>query len=381
MKDKIKNPKIAIVLGTRAELIKTFPLMRELQKRKIPYYFIHTGQNDSGIDAICDLFGVKRPDAVLSEEPKKTSKFRGIGLKGIYWNLDIVRKIRKELKKLKKLRYVIYHGDTMTTASAAIASSRLLNPLKKYKNVHLEAGLRSNNIWEPFPEEISRKISDYFSDILLAVSDKSEKNLEKHGKRRKILKTGNTIVDSANDAYEISKKRNLKSFSKDKFAVISIHRHENIKSKERLEKIVEILSSLNIPALFPLHGNTKRKLEEFGLYEKLKQNSNIKITESLDYVDFIYQLSESALIICDGGSMQEESLVFRKPCIILRMATERPEGLESNFQFLSNLDVEKTNEKIKEFLNPGFKIKDFKNPYGEKGLSEKIADILNENGK
>ena len=371
-----RNEEIAIVIGTRAELIKTFPLMLELQKRKIPYYFIHTGQNDSGINAICEKFGINYPNITLSEEPNKKSKFKGIRLHGILWNLDIIKKIRYELKKLKKLRFVLYHGDTMTTTSASIASSKLLNVLKKYKNVHLEAGLRSGMLFEPFPEEISRRIAGKFSDILLAVSDRSEKNLKKYKNKKKIIKIGNTIIDSVDQAYNISLKEKIKPLSKGKFALISIHRHENINKKKRLSKIVEILLSLEIPSYFTLHDNTKRQLIKFGLFEKLKENKNIIIIDQLDYINFIYQLKKCSLIICDGGSLQEESLIFKKPCIILRMATERQEGLEKNFQYLSNLNVEETKNKIKEYTNSDFKIHDFKNPYGEKGVSKRIVNIL-----
>jgi UDP-N-acetylglucosamine 2-epimerase (non-hydrolysing) len=113
-----------------------------------------------------------------------------------------------------------------------------------------------------------------------------------------------------------------------------------------------------------------------GLYDKLESNKNIKIINPLDYPSFIYQLKNCSLVICDGGSMQEESLLFAKPCIILRKATERQEGLESNFQFLSKLDVEKTKNKIREFLSNKFKAKPIKNPYGKQGLSKRILDIL-----
>lgn len=372
MEKKKDSPRIAIIIGTRAELIKTFPLMLELQKKKIPYYFINTGQNDTGIESICDLFGVRRPDVVLSKPPKKDSKFKGVGLRGVLWNLGIIKNIRKELKRLGDLEYVVYHGDTMTTTSAALASSRLLNPFKKFKNVHLEAGLRSWNNWEPFPEEISRRIAGRFSDILLAVSPQSKKNLERDG-RKSIVLTGNTIIDAAHIAYEISKKRNTEPLSKKPFALVSIHRYENIKSKRRLGKIVEILKTIDVPAYFTMHGNTKRRLEEFGLMGSLKENENIKILPPMDYPNYIMQIAKCSLIVCDGGSLQEESLIFRKPCVILRKSTERQEGLDSNFQFLSNLDVEKSKEMIRLYLHPTFKPKKFDNPYGKKGLTKRIV--------
>ena len=369
-KDKLE---IAIVIGTRAELIKMFPVMLELQRRKVSYFFIHTGQHSLG--DLCDVFSVKRPDVVLTKEPKKSSKFNSRQGKAIVWNLKLIGKIRRELKKLKGLKYVLYHGDTMTTASAAIASSRLLNPFKKYKNVHLEAGLRSWDNFEPFPEEISRRIVGRFSDILFAPSKGAKENLKKL-KRKKILVFGNTIVDSAHYALGLAKKKRIKPLGRGRFAIATVHRHENLKSKKRMEKIVEILVAVEIPTYFAVHDNTLDKLEKFGLLGKLKAADNVHLIEPRDYVDFIYQVSRCALIICDGGSMQEESLIFGKPCVILRKSTERPEGLKTNFQFLSKLDVGATVEKIREYLSKGFGVGRYKNPYGEKGLSRKIVEVL-----
>lgn len=369
----MKNYKTAFIIGTRAELIKSFPVMLEFQKRKEDYYFIHTGQHSLG--DFCELFGVKRPDVVLTEEPKKSSKFDANQRKAIFWNLGIIFKIKSELKKVPGLKYVIYHGDTMTTASAAIGSSKLFNLFKNYKNVHLEGGLRSENLREPFPEEISRIVADFFSDIILAVSKRAEKNVRGY-KRKKIVLVGNSVVDSAYYSLDLAKKRKIKPLNNGRFALITIHRHENIKNKERLEKITEIIGSIEMPTYFAIHDNTLKKFEEFGLISKLKENKNIHLIKPVDYINFIYQMSKCSLIVCDGGSMQEESLIFRKPCIILRSATERQEGLETNFQFLSKFEVEKTKEKIKEFSSPKFKIKNFENPYGKRGVSKKIMEIL-----
>jgi len=358
---------VAIILGTRAEYIKMFPIMLELQKRKEDYYFIHTGQHN--LQNLCKTFGTKKPDVILSPEPSESSKFDAKESKAIKWSIKTMFKIRKELKYLSSLKYVFYHGDTMSTGIAAI--SKLFNPFKKYQNVHLESGLRSFSK-EPFPEEIIRRIVTRFSDILIAPSKLAKSNLKN---RKNVYVLGNTILDSVDIASHMAKNRDLKPFDK-KFALVVIHRHENISNKERLNKIVEILLSLEIPSYFTLHDNTKNQLVKFGLFDKLLENKNIKIIKPLDYISMIFQMSNCSLLICDGGSIQEESLILKKPCIILRMATERQEGLKSNFQYLSKLDVEKTKEKIKEYLSKDFKVEPFKNPYGKKGISKKIVEIL-----
>lgn len=115
-------------------------------------------------------FGVKKPDEVLYRPPKLSSRFMVVTHKAIFWDIPLIFKIRNSLKKLKDLDYVFYHGDTMSTATASMASSEFLNLSKNWKNAHLEAGLRSDDLFEPFPEEISRRIADRFSDILFAVS-------------------------------------------------------------------------------------------------------------------------------------------------------------------------------------------------------------------
>jgi len=192
------------ILGTRAQLIKTFPVMLELKKRGIEYKFIHTGQHD--IDYICETFGIDKPDVVLTPPPKTSSKFGTNKLKAIKWNLLLWRKLKRALDDIENIDYVISHGDTMTAAASLFYTSKLLNPFRKYKTVHLEAGLRSGNIFEPFPEEIARITCDFFSDVLLTVSKTSTKNVSKF-KNKKIINTGNSVMDSCEISYNMAKKK------------------------------------------------------------------------------------------------------------------------------------------------------------------------------
>jgi len=371
--EKQKSSKIAIIIGTKAELIKCMPLMLELQKQKKEYWFIHTGQHP--LEKACEDFEIKKPDFILSKEPERSTKFWSkINKNSLFWFFSILFKIKRLIQKLKP-KYVIYHGDTMSTAAASIASSKLLNPNKGWKNVHLEAGLRSGSLFEPFPEEISRQISDKFSDVLLAVSNLTEKNLSKYKNRKKIIKIGNTIIDSALISEKKAKKKRFKKF-KGEYALINIHRHENLNKKERLEKIVEIIRGIKIKAIWPLHENTAYFLKKYGLMKKIENMHNIEIIPLTDYSHFIHLLTNCKYLITDGGSIQEESLIFKKPCIILRKKTERQEGLNTGINFLIGLNVDYAKKVINKIENNKIKVKKFKNPYGEKNVGRKILGVL-----
>ncbi len=371
--------KIAFVIGTQAELIKCVSLMLELKERKEDYWFIHTGQHSLG--RACENFQIKKPDYVLSEEPEKGTKLGSDkGMSSWKWYLSMIFKVRKTIRRIKP-KYVVYHGDTISTGSAAVGSSWILNPFKKWKNVHLESGLRSGSLSEPFPEEIVRQVADRLSDILLAVSGLSARNLRKERwffVWGKIFNVGNTILDSAMINYEKSKKESKGKLKKlkEEFALINLHRHENLKSPERMKRCVEIIKSINIKAIWPLHENTRRILEKYGLMEELKKQENLTLTPLESYEKFIFLLANCKYLIVDGGSIQEESLIFKKPCLLLRKKTERQEGLASGINFLTKLNVKYSREIIRKIENNEIEIKNFENPYGKEGVSKRILEIL-----
>ncbi|MCW1301498.1 MAG: UDP-N-acetylglucosamine 2-epimerase (non-hydrolyzing), partial [Candidatus Nanoarchaeia archaeon] len=350
----------AIVLGTKAELIKMMPVMLELQRRNMDYYFIHTGQHS--ISDLIEDFGLKNPDIVLYTPPSLSSRFMVRTHKAIFWSIPLIPKIRAAIRASNP-SYVLYHGDTLSTSAAAIASSFLINPHKRWKNVHLEAGLRSYDLFEPFPEEISRRIADRFSDILFAPSKLSVQNLRRERIRGKVIRVGNTIADSILISLNIARKR-LKRPKERRYVVVNIHRHENIKCRERMKKIAEIVKSVSLPIYWPIHDNTRQQLQKFGLWQELESIESIHFSPLTPYVEFIWLLKHSTFLITDGGSIQEESLFLRKPCILLRKKTERQEGLNTGINFLTGLDVEYARAIIKK-LERGLTFKNFKNPYGE----------------
>ncbi len=369
--------KAVVIAGTKAEVIKLAPVLIELEKCGTEYYFIHTGQHD--ISNVLHELEVPAPTHVLYTPPKLSSRFMLKTHKALLWSLKAVFKLRKLVSKLSP-DFVLYHGDTLSTSLGAISSSGILGS-KEWQSCHVEAGLRSFDLFEPFPEEISRRIADRFSDILFTPSPLSTLISKKeYGSKKEIVETGNTIVDCVKLALKLARKRKITPVEEGEYVVVNIHRHENITSKERLKKIVEILGCVTLPIYWPIHDNTRKQLEKFGLWKNVKK-LNIKFSKLKGYVEFINLLSHATYILTDGGSIQEESLVLKKPCIILRNKTERQEGLTTGINFLSKLNVEYTCDIIRKIESGQLKIPKFKNPYGNGKAGKKIVKYLLKRGE
>lgn len=364
----------SIILGTKAELIKCMPVLKELDRRGLPYTFIHTGQHS--ISDLVEDFGLRPPDVVLYEPPRLSSRFMTKTHKALFWAIPLIFKIRAAVRRAAQ-KYVLYHGDTMTTAAAAIGSSKLLNPKRGWKNGHLEAGLRSGSLFEPFPEEISRRVADRFSDFLFSPSRGSAANVRKM--KGKVFMTGNTIVDCVKICLGIARARRMSRPKERRYVMVNIHRHENIKSKKRMEEVVKTVEMIKWPVYWPMHDNTRKQLKKFGLWPRL-QKKNIHISPLITYIRFLWWLAGAYFIITDGGSIQEESLTLRKPCVLMRERTERQEGLKTGINFLCGADAEKAWAAIKK-IEGGIRIKKFKNPYGDGTAAKKIIAILMEDSK
>lgn len=317
----MKN-KIHIILGTRAQLIKMAPVMRLLQEKKIPYNFIFTGQHKETIEELEKDFGIKNPDIILHTGKDITGIFQSMFwlTKMIFINIFEKRKIFGEVKKNDIL---LTHGDTFSTLVGAI-----MGKLAKIKVAHIESGLRSFNIFHPFPEEINRILTSKLSNYYFCPGSRPLKNLKKY-KGKKINTQSNTLKDSLDLA--LKKSARLMNI-KEKYCICSIHRFENIFKKKRLKMILNAISDISkkYKIIFILHPPTKKQLEKWQLIETIKNNKNIELKNRLNYSDFIKLLQKSEFIITDGGSNQEEAFYLGKPCLIMRKTTERQEGLDRN---------------------------------------------------
>ncbi len=331
---------IHVFLGTKAQLIKMAPVMVELQNRNIPYNFIFSGQHQATVRNIREEFGLKDPDVTL---------YIGKDITGIFqmllWSIQIVFfsfRNRKQVWQGDKYGIVLNHGDTFSTLLGT-----LLARLAGHRSAHVEAGLRSFRLFSPFPEEITRILTFRLSNIYFAPGEWALSNLKKY-RGIKVNTHYNTLLDAlaiseqAIDCAPVD-------IPAGPFALVSLHRFENIFSRRNLAKIVEVLSqvSADMPLLFILHKPTVKKLEQFGLRTQLEQSPNIELRPRYSYFQFMKLTKAATAVITDGGSNQEECFYLGKPCLIMRQATERQEGIGHN-AVLVGYDLDRIREVLQQ---------------------------------
>ncbi|MGR8949408.1 MAG: UDP-N-acetylglucosamine 2-epimerase [Gammaproteobacteria bacterium] len=312
-----------IFIGTKAQLIKMAPVMRELQQRGIEYNYISSGQHKETIDELIDCFELKEPDYVL---------YRGRDITGVLqmllWSLRIVYhclRNKQQIFRGDKNGVILNHGDTFSTLLGSVVGR-----LSGLKTAHVESGLRSFNLLHPFPEEITRLLVFRLSDYYFAPGSWAAENLK--GCNGEVIDTGtNTLSDALKVAKENFARCSI-SIPEVPYGVVSLHRFENIFKQERLQHIVDELMRISEKhyLIFILHLPTKNKLEKFGLLDKLTHNGQIELRPRYDYLNFIRLVDASEFVISDGGSNQEECSYLGKPCLLFRNATERQEGIGRN---------------------------------------------------
>jgi UDP-N-acetylglucosamine 2-epimerase (non-hydrolysing) len=319
-----------IVIGTKAQLIKMAPIMRELDQRSIKYTFIFTGQHQASIQGLLQLFELKSPDIILTTGSDVATLWQvPIWLWLSSWRLF---QYLRQQKKLGKKQLLLVHGDTFSTLLGALVG-RLLNiPVS-----HVEAGLRSGHLLNPFPEELIRRLVTQLSNTAFCPGEWSVQNLR--GFSGSVIDTqSNTLIDTLDYVLQQKPSRQLQIPVKP-YIVCSIHRFENIFSRKRFREILRIIfqAARAYQVLFILHPPTKKQLVRYGWWILLHQHPKITLLPRLSQSDFLAFVRESDLVISDGGSNQEECAYLGQPCLLLRQTTERPEGLEENI-VLSRFD-------------------------------------------
>ncbi|MFD2165565.1 non-hydrolyzing UDP-N-acetylglucosamine 2-epimerase [Thalassotalea euphylliae] len=354
--------KIGIIVGTRPEIIKMAPVIRECQKRGLPYFIIHSNQHYS-----------EEMDSIFFKELNLPEPHYNLGVgSGLHSNQtgNILIKMEPILVD-EQPDVVLVQGDTNTVLAGALAASKL-----NIKVGHIEAGLRSYD--RTMPEETNRILTDHLSEFLFAVGPNQEKILKHESiDEEKIYTVGNTVSDSLFQHLEIASDKStiLEELAVEagKFFLVTAHRASNVDIPAHLKELLSLFDRLHEkysqPIVWPIHPRTKAKLEEFSIAVP----SYLKLSPPIGYLDFIQLQKNAQLILTDSGGIQEEACLLGVPCITLRENTERPESIEVGANVLVGRDADKALEAADKWLTA--ESFSWENPFGDGHVAERIIDI------
>lgn len=358
--------KTIIVVGTRPEIIKMSPMIRECQRQGLDYSILHSGQHYSyELDEVFFLeLGLPQARYSLDVGSGSHAEQTGRILAGV-----------ERILLSEQPDVVLVEGDTNTVLAAALAAAKL-----HIRVGHIEAGLRSGD--RSMPEEINRTLTDHVSDYLFAPTGKSRQNLLAEGiADGRIFVTGNTIVDAIYYSLDISYSKldvlSELNLNKAEYLVVTAHREENVDVQLRLRGILGglemVYAEFHLPIIFSIHPRTKKRLTEFGL----KAPQGIRLITPLGFLEFVQLVKNARLILTDSGGVQEEACVLHVPCVTLRDNTERPETIEVGSNILAGASPDRIAECSKIMLG---RKNDWKNPFGDGKAAERIIEILSGEG-
>lgn len=379
MKDgKVK--KILFIFGTRPEAIKLAPLIHKtkLEKHKYQVKVCVTAQHRQMLDQVLNLFEIE-PDYDLNIMRENQNLFE-----------ITVRELQSFEKLFQKENpdMILIQGDTTTTFTASLAAY-----YAKIKIGHVEAGLRTHDKFNPFPEEINRRLSDCLSDLYFAPTKKAKENLLREGIRKeKIFVTGNTVIDALLMTVEKQKdwetQKNLEQkfresykiiFDNRKHILVTVHRRESFGNDIEniclaLKKIAQSIPDCQI--VWPVHLNPQVQRPAKKI---LKNKDNVHLIEPLDYFSFVWLMNRAYLILTDSGGIQEEAPSLGRPVLVMRNKTERPEGIEAGTTKLvgtNNKKIFSETQKLLENKRTYQAMVKAVNPYGDGKASERITAII-----
>jgi len=353
--------KISVVLGTRPEIIKLSPVIRECERLGLDYFVLHTGQHYSyNMDRVF-FEQLELPEAEYNLDV-------GSGTHGEQTG-KMLMGIEKVLQK-EEPDCVLVEGDTNTVLAGALAATKL-----GIKVGHVEAGLRSYD--REMPEEVNRVLADHCSDFLFAPTEKSRQILLGEGvSDDKVFVTGNTVVDAVYQNLEISKRKSgihsHLGIDDDDYFLVTVHRQENVDDEKRFRGILKglemVKEEFGFQVVYPIHPRAKKQLKVFNV-----EANGVMLVEPLDYLGFLQLESNAKLVLTDSGGVQEEACILRVPCVTLRQNTERPETLEVGANVLAGTDQYEIVDKARLMLDGG---NNWENPFGDGKAAERIVNLL-----
>lgn len=321
-----------IVIGTRAQLIKMAPVLRELEARNFPYRLVFTGQHLVTMTQLLHEFEVQASPVWLGHKEIDSLGKMALWFPAALWRLAISR--RRLLRASDGRRgLVIVHGDTVSTLLGALAGR-----LNLCRVAHVESGLRSFNLMDPFPEELTRVLVFRLIDIAFCPGDWAAENMSRY--RAKVFNTGeNTLLDTVRFAAVRHTSAGFPVGARPR-CVVSIHRHENLHSRDRLSWILDLIQDIgrSHEVDFVLHPSTLSRLKNIGRLGDLQRDPGIHLHDRMGYLAFMAMISNADFVLTDGGSNQEELSYLGIPTLIARECSERPEGLGDNAELLVRQD-------------------------------------------
>jgi UDP-N-acetylglucosamine 2-epimerase (non-hydrolysing) len=363
----MKKIKVMSVFGTRPEAIKMAPLIKELESRKeIKSIVCVTAQHREMLDQVLETFKIK-PDYDL-DIMKQGQTLGDITTRALNGLESVIKDCKPDI--------VLVHGDTTTTLSGALAAF--------YNQVdigHVEAGLRTNDKYSPYPEEMNRQMVDCMTDMYFAPTNLSKENLLKEGKDvSKIYVTGNTAIDAMSTTVDEKYKHEVLDWvGNSRMILLTAHRRENLgKPMERIFRAIKKVADEipDVKVVYPIHLNPKVRKTANKIFG---DDSKIKLIEPLEVFDFHNFQNKSYIILTDSGGVQEEAPSLGKPVLVLRDTTERPEGIDAGTLKLVGTDEKKVYEETKRLLEDKDeyeKMSHASNPYGDGHASKRIVDAI-----
>jgi len=371
--------KVLTVFGTRPEAIKLAPVLKRLERYKDRFASIvcSTAQHRGMLDQVLRIFNIR---------PQYDLNIMKPGQSLDHVTAEVLRGV-KDVLAVEKPDLVLVQGDTTTTFGAALAAF-----YQKIKIGHIEAGLRSFNKYQPFPEEMNRRLTSVLADYHFAPTEIAMKNLLLEGvDRQKITVTGNTGIDALfmtlDRLNEWPEKENvlekcLPNLNGDKLILVTAHRRENfgLAFREICKALVKIIkNNPGVIVVYPVHLNPNVRLTTAEL---LQGYERIKLVEPLEYLPFVELLRNAYLILTDSGGIQEEAPSLGKPVLVMRDVTERPEAMECGAGQLVGSKAARIVEEVQRLLDDDGEYKrrsKVKNPFGDGRASERIIDYIHKN--
>lgn len=320
------------VVGTRAQLFKLAPVMRECERRRLAWRWIYTAQHRDTVEQTLRMFGLPDPDRVIVSWETEAKTMRNM----FEWFARMVLALPRSSRILAghtgRGSCVVTHGDTFTTWFGALMGKLTGTPV-----MHVESGLRSFNLRQPFPEELNRRITFHLADFYACPGAQAVANLHSF-KGPKLNTEVNTQVDTLRFGLEHVDEAMI-DVPDEKYVLATIHRYENIFDRQRFSRIVAQLESIaeRFLVLFIRHPATELQLEKLELRTRLERNERVRLLPRLEYLPFIKLVRHAEIVVTDGGGNQQELSYLGKPTLIFRDAVEGSEGIGAN-AVVSKLD-------------------------------------------